>query len=74
MNSEVVTLTLDREAASEAGRALNAMRRIISSSCGVCGEEITGTVYRKWCSPRCAKRAERARDKAKKARVSQFLR
>lgn len=70
-----IALQSDNEsAASEAGRALNAMRRTYEKKCGACGKHITGVSHRKWCDPTCAKRGERMRKAAAKARVRRFLR
>jgi len=63
----------DREAARSAGQALNALRRTVTRTCGVCGIEITGVSTIKWCSPRCAKRHERALKRARGTRVAAFL-
>lgn len=65
---------VDRDEASRAGQALNALRRTVTRTCGQCGIEITGVSTIKWCSPRCAKRHERAMRREKDSRVSAFLR
>ncbi len=39
------------------GRALAAARRIVESTCEMCGKPIRGTRKRKYCSHACAQRA-----------------
>jgi len=68
------SVTSDRDAARLHGQALNALRRTVTRTCGQCGVEITGVSTIKWCSPRCAKRHERASRRARVALVSTFLR
>jgi hypothetical protein len=64
----------DRDAARMAGQALNALRRTVTRTCGQCGVEITGVSTIRWCSPRCAKRHERAMKRQQRIRRTAFLR
>ena len=38
---------------SNPGQDLQAMRKIVDSKCVICGEPITGTKKKKFCSNRC---------------------
>lgn len=74
MMTAVAVDHIERQAASEAGRALNAMRRKVQGRCEACGELIIGVKQKKWCGDRCAKRGERQRKRQRVAAVSRFLR
>jgi hypothetical protein len=52
------------ELARQVGRYYAARRRIVTTTCGVCGTPVTGTVRRRYCSNRCQVRAHRARVRA----------
>jgi hypothetical protein len=43
--------------------ALAAKRRQIESACVVCGQSITATTRRRYCSPRCSQQAYRDRQR-----------
>jgi hypothetical protein len=53
------------ELARQVGRYYAARRRIVTTTCGVCGAPVTGTVRRRYCSNRCQVRAHRARVRAR---------
>lgn len=52
---------------SEIGRRLSAARRIVDSTCAWCGQPITGTAKRKYCSASHSVLAYRRRKKEREA-------
>jgi predicted nucleic acid-binding Zn ribbon protein len=59
------------ELGSELGRQLVARRRIVESSCAVCGTAISGTVRRKYCSNRCRVAAYTERKREQRAKEAE---
>lgn len=47
---------LDPELLSQVMRAVAAHRQQVTGQCETCGAEMSGTVRRRYCSPRCRQR------------------
>jgi hypothetical protein len=51
----------ERDILREAGRRFAALRQVVTSRCEICGDEITGTLKRRYCSNKCRVKASRQR-------------
>ena len=55
---------LEDDAASTAAKLLAARRRLVHTTCAVCGQPTAGTTKRRYCGNACRQRAKYQRQKA----------